>query len=519
MARYKDYDYNQTKLIPIAFSEQILPGTFEYTLNYLVDNEVDLALFEARYCNDETGAPAYDPAILLKIILYAYSRGIISSREIERGCRENIIFMALSADTQPHFTTIADFISSRHNEITVLFRNILLICDELGLIGREMFAIDGCKLPSNASKEWSGTRADFERKTEKMEQAIRHVVKKHRQLDSQQRQSSAVEYEKQQLKTLRAKVKKIKRWLADNDDKPGKTGKPRKSNITDNDSAKMKTSHGVIQGYDGVAAVDAKHQVVVHAQAFGEAQEHDLLVPMVQGTQANFRAIGTADRLGQHTKLSADSGFYNEANVKYLYEAGIDAYLPDIGFRKRDPRFAQVERYRARDKKDKQRYYGRKTRQFTSPDFHYDENTHTCICPAGKKLYSNGRSRNLGGYEALKFRGAKRDCLPCALRVQCMRNPNQTQTRQVAIFIGRAKHAPRRYIDQMKQKIDTPEGRHQYSRRLGIVEPVFAHICSHLGLNRFSLRTQRKVDIQWKLFCTVHNLLKLHRYGPGFTVR
>ena len=69
MARYKDYSYEQTKLIPLAFSQQILPGTFEYTLNYLIDNEFDLSCFEQRYHNDETGAPAYDPAILVKVRL------------------------------------------------------------------------------------------------------------------------------------------------------------------------------------------------------------------------------------------------------------------------------------------------------------------------------------------------------------------------------------------------------------------------------------------------------------------
>src|SRR5215472_3024633 len=84
MARYKDYSYEQTKLIPIAFSQQILPGTFEHTLNYLIDNEFDLSGFEQRYHNDETGAPAYDPAILLKIILYAYSRGMRSSSPASR---------------------------------------------------------------------------------------------------------------------------------------------------------------------------------------------------------------------------------------------------------------------------------------------------------------------------------------------------------------------------------------------------------------------------------------------------
>ena len=92
MARYKDYNYDQAKLLPISFSRQILPGTFEYSLNHLIDHELDLSVFDARYRNDETGAPAYDPAILLKIVLYAYSRGITSSRDIEQCCRENVVF-------------------------------------------------------------------------------------------------------------------------------------------------------------------------------------------------------------------------------------------------------------------------------------------------------------------------------------------------------------------------------------------------------------------------------------------
>ncbi len=517
MARYKDYCYEQGKFIPVSFDKQILPGTFEYTLSYLVDHEIDLSAFDARYRNDETGAPAYDPALLLKIVLYAYSRGITSSRGIERACRENVVFMALSADTQPHFTTIADFISTMGEEIVPLFRNVVLICDELGLIGKEMFAIDGCKLPSNASKEWSGTKAELAQKKRKLERAIGGMVRRHRESDAGSQDQAVQAREEQYLATLRKRVKKLKSWLDDNDDKPGKGGRPKKSNVTDNESAKMKTGKGVIQGYDGVAAVDSKRQVVVHAQAFGEAQEHDLLAPMVAGTQQTFRAIDRSDGLGQGAKLSADSGFHNEANVKYLYESGIDAYLPDIGFRKRDPRFAQVERYRARDKQERRRYFNRQSRRFTSPDFHYDEKAHTCICPAGKKLYSNGRANNLGGYEALKFRGAKRDCVPCSLRAQCLRDPSRTVTRQVAIFVGRSKQAPPRYIDQMRRKIDTIEGRYQYSRRLGIVEPVFANICSALGLRRFTLRTRRKVDIQWKLYCLVHNLMKVHRYGAGFT--
>ncbi len=95
MARYKIIDTNP-RLLPVDLSKQLLPGTFEHALNHLLDHEVDLSGFDARYCNDETGASAYPPAMLLKIVLFAYSRGIIGSRPIERACREHITFIALS---------------------------------------------------------------------------------------------------------------------------------------------------------------------------------------------------------------------------------------------------------------------------------------------------------------------------------------------------------------------------------------------------------------------------------------
>jgi transposase len=98
MARFKHYDYEQTKMIPLRFADQIQPGTFEYTLNHVVDNELDLSVFESRYRNDYNGAPAYDPALLLKIVLFAYSRGITSSRKIAQACRENIIFMVHTSE-------------------------------------------------------------------------------------------------------------------------------------------------------------------------------------------------------------------------------------------------------------------------------------------------------------------------------------------------------------------------------------------------------------------------------------
>ena len=116
----------------------------------------------------------------------------------------------------------------------------------------------------------------------------------------------------------------------------------------------------------------------------------------------------------------------------------------------------------------------------------------------------------------MKFRGNQTQCVPCPLRAKCLRHPERTVTRQVVFFTGRTAEKAETYTQKMKKKIDTPQGRSRYSQRLRIVEPVFANICSTLGLERFSLRGKNKVNTQWKLFCIVHNLLKIHRYGPGF---
>jgi transposase len=507
VARYKPYSYAQGKFIPVHFEKQILPGTFEYSLNHIIDNELDLSIFDERYRNEETGATAYDPKILLKIVLFAYSQGIVHSRRIAKACEENIIFMALSCDTKPHFTTIADFVSTMDKEITKLFREVLLVCDDLGLIGKEMFAIDGCKLPSNASKEWSGTKADFEKKAAKMERAIANILQKHREEDQNNTQSKIKESEEKFVETISKRVSKIREWLKDNDDKPGKTGKPRKSNITDNESAKMKTHRGVIQGYDGVAATDGKHQVIVQAEAFGEAQEHDLLKPMVEGVRQNFQEIGKEEDVFAKAKLLADSGYHTEKNMEMLVVENIDAYVADNRFRKRDPRFANYEKYKDEARKD---WAKGKPKLFRTDDFIFDQDMKHCICPAGKRLYRSGANE-----KAHRFKGTQTTCVGCTLREKCIRNPEKTVIRQVAYFSSKTGSGPT-FTDRMKRKIDSAVGRVLYGMRLAISEPPFSHITSALKLDRFTLRGKTKVNTQWNLFCIVHNLTKIHRYGLGY---
>jgi transposase len=107
MAKYKSYDYSQSVLIPVCLDEQLMPGSLEFAIHTLVQTRIDTSIFDHRYHNDETGREAYDPKVLLKVVLFGYSRGLISSRQIERACKENVVFMALGCGQQPDHSTIA----------------------------------------------------------------------------------------------------------------------------------------------------------------------------------------------------------------------------------------------------------------------------------------------------------------------------------------------------------------------------------------------------------------------------
>ena len=500
MAKYKYYNRKQTKIIPINLEEQLQPGTFEHTIDYLIDNKIDLSIFEQRYKNDDTGRPAWDPAIMLKIILFAYSRGIFFSRRIARACRENVVFMALSSDSQPHFTTIADFISTMEKEISKVFQEVLLICSELDLIGGEYLAIDGCKLSSNASKEWSGTKKQLAQKKEKIELVIKDLLTKHQRTDTTEK----IEKTKKdkQIEKLQKKIERIEKFLAENEDKKGKRGHINQSNITDNESAKMKSSHGMVQGFNGIGIADSKRQIILHAEAFGRGQENDLLKPMIEATKENMKAIGKGNNYLEGKKFVGDTNYHTEDNCKFLEEEKIDGYLPDQHFRKRDPRFKEASKYKPE----------RKEKRFEIKDFIYDKENDKYICPAGKILGLDNRHTKIGIHEGRKYKAIIKDCQSCKLKRKCLR---KTTTSRRYLFIIKKIHN-RNYSKEMKNKIDTLEGREHYSKRMGIIEPVFANICYAKQLFRFTLRGKIKVTIQWMLYAIVHNLEKINNYGFAY---
>jgi transposase len=513
MAKYKPYNYSQSELVALSLEEQLVPGTLEFAIHHIIENRFDISCFNDRFSNDKTGQRAINPRILLKIVLLAYSRGIVSSRRIERACRENIMFMILACRQTPDHSTIAAFISSMEKEISEIFTQVLLVCEEEGLLGGTHFSLDGVKLPSNAAKEWSGTHSDLKKKKKKIERKVADTIKEHRNRDRRYRKSKDKENDrfKKRIQRLENKAKRIEKFLAEESPKIGAQGKEIQSNITDNESAKMATSHGVIQGYNANAMVDEAHQVIVQAEAFGCVDDGRLMRPMIEGAKRNFEAIGLDQGILEKKIVSADTGYYSLENLEVCRDENLDAYIPDRNFRKRDPRFSEARRYRRPTDKRHRKY---QKRWFTVDDFHFDDKTQKLICPAGHALYKSGTNFvTTKGYVASKYKATITACRSCTIRKKCLRNESSLQ-RQVQITHGRRKGS---LMDYMKQKIDTIKGRAMYSKRLGIVEPVFGNIRAQKRMDRFTLRGKLKVQIQWLLYCIVHNVEKAANYGRYYT--
>jgi hypothetical protein len=360
------------------------------------------------------------------------------------------------------------------------------------------------KLSANVSKEWSGTLEELKHKRDKLQEKLQRVMAEHKQADRQP--ELELERQKKRERRFQVQVERLNQFLEEQKPKLGSDGKEIQSNAVDNESVKMPTSHGVLQGYNAQALVDSKHQVILAAETFS-SQDHENIEPMLAGAKKNVAAIGKDETYFQGKQLTADSNYHSFHSLAVCREEQIDAYIPDIQFRKRDPRFAEQERFRdgihGRQRSDA------KPGLFTASDFSFDPNKQVYRCPQGKELTCHARNQ-VNRYRTYDiYHARKEDCVRCPLKARCLSQPTSSR-RYLSVPV---ETQPPNLIDEMKAKIDTEQGKQFYARRLGIVEPVFANICVHKHMNRFTLRTKLKVDVQWRLFAMVHNIGKIQAFG------
>ena len=487
MARYKEASQDRI-MVAISLEEQLIPGSFEFTLREVIDNRLDLSPFDQFYSNDEVGPKAYSPQALLKVVLFAYSKGLLSSRRIEAACRTNVLFMALAGEARPDHATLASFVSTKGSVIKEVFVQVLAICAELDLIGMEQFALDGCKLSSNAAKEHSGTFAEYRKRLSSLEAKVELLMKQHQHNDSHGEQNRI----QKAIRRIQQRKVRIERFLNSHSPRVHHGTHEVKSNLTDNESAKLKTSSGYIQGYNALALSDARHQIVLNAYAIGRQFEGDELQPFLRQSLDTAKRAGILNSQFRAATLLADANYFSELNCRFLLrDQRMHALIPDPHFRSRDARFQ-----------------ARSTAQgIHQTDFTYDPQHDHYRCPRGKLLSLYTRVRS-GPHPGRKYRSQEDDCNGCPLAQSCLTKGARRRT----LFVP-DKPTSLSYAQRMRHLVDSPQGRQTYARRMAIIEPVFGNIKHTKSMNRFTLRGAMKVSIQWLCYCLVHNIEKISTTG------
>jgi transposase len=456
--QFRSCDLNQAYLLPPSLQDW-LPE--DHLARFVADvvETLDLSGIYAKYEEgDGRGLAAYDPRMMVRLLLYGYCRGVASSRRIERATYEEVAFRYLAADQHPDHDTIADFRKEHLANLSQLFVQVLRLCQQAGLVKLGHVALDGTKVKANASKHKAMSYARMGEAEKQLEEEVQALLAEAARVDAQEdgkygkgkrgdelpeewarRESrlarireakAALEREAQeraeeekarveaQLKEREKQERERGRKLGGRppqapDPEQAKPEPKAQRNFTDPDSRIMKdgATKEFVQAYNAQAVVDSHAQVIVVASVTQEANDKKQLVPMLEQVKV------LTGRPPQ--QATADAGYFSEKSVTDPKLKGIDLLV--------------------------------------APD------------------------RQKHGEE-----------------VPCGAGPPPAEAG---------------VVEQMRHKLRTVEGRAVYKLRKAVVEPVFGQIKEQRGFRRFLLRGLAKVEAEWKMICATHNLLKLFRSG------
>jgi transposase len=425
---FRPWDPKQKWLLPPEITEFIPEGHASHFVRDLVVEQLDLTSILATY-EEDRGFPPFHPAMMVALLLYAYTQGVFSSRRIAKACIERMDFAAVTGFQKPDFRTISVFRRRHLTALAGLFQQVLVLCRRAGLVTLGHVALDGTKVKANASKH----KAMSYDRMEKAEREFAAVVKgwldqaeitdlgedsrfRNRQGDEL---PDWVANKVERMKKIREAKAALEQEAADkakekkNDDdedppEPPKVDPKAQRNFTDPESRIMPTKNGFEQCFNAQAAVDAEAQVIVACDVVATNADCPQLLPMVDRIKAN---------LGRKPSVcSADAGYCSEANLEGMATRKIKAYIA-TGRQKHGTKAA----------------------------------THT----------KNGK--------------------------------------------------PGSFVARMRERLKRGGWRSPYRLRKQVVEPVFGQIKQAMGFRQFLLRGLARVQAEWSLVCTAHNLLKLAR--------
>jgi len=336
MAKFKEYHQDQIMLLPPSLDEKVPADHLARHISAVVD-QLDLSGIEDSYSS--LGCHAYHPAMLIKVILYAYSLGLRSSRRIQKEIREDLVFMWLAGRQEPDFRTISDFRKSRLGDIKQLFNQVLSICRELGMVKCGKVSIDGTKIEANSGKHKITYRKTLEKARDAYEDTVERILDEAERVDAEEdrlyanrdgysldRPFSADEIRKAVGKVKRQKEKierdleKAEAKLAGVEEKLERMGEQRNSfGNTDPDATLMMMKEGSLGiGYNVQLATE--EQVIVGYGVYQRPNDNHLLRPMIEEVEKN---LGVKPQT-----IVADKGYCSQANYEYVVQRQIETAIP-----------------------------------------------------------------------------------------------------------------------------------------------------------------------------------------------
>lgn len=459
-------------LMPLSVADWLPGGHLAWFVIDVVD-ELDLSAFLCGYRPDGRGGAAYSPAMMVALLVYAYSVGERSSRSIERRCVEDVAFRVVAANQVPDHATIARFRVTHAGALAALFGQVLALCARAGLVRAGLLAVDGTRLAANAARSANRTAEQLAAEILAEADAV-DAAESDRFGDARGDELPA----EVSGPGRRARLQRLLRELEDEEAEKSyeahiarraeveeATGRPvrgrrpkadsathrsrQRANTTDPDSRLEKVKGGYVQGYNAQAVVTAD-QFIVAAEVTNEANDVGQFAPMITAAKSNLRSAGGKSRV---RTVVADAGYWSNDNAEL---AGVETLIAP----------------------GKARHMKRVTDTETA------------------------RSELLARVERGEVSRAD-----AAARLAV------TRARVNQLLRRRRAGTAETLTTAMVAKLATPRGKRLYKKRSPSVEPVFAQIKHNRGIRTFSLRGLPAVDSEWKLIAATHNLLKLWRHN------
>ena len=490
MPAFKDYpaDYSQSQLFPDNVFD-LLPDDHDCFVYRDLFEQLDTSEVDARY--SRRGQRAYAPLQIVSILIYAYSHGVFSSRQIEKRCNEDLGFMHIAGKHCPNFRVLSDFRKDRGDFFRSCFKQTVRMALELDMASLGHVSLDGSKFKANSSKHKAmsyGRMRERERALcEEIEALSEQALRCDEEEDRAYRDRTGYEL-REDLRDRERRLERIreaKRALEAREEelRPGRAIEDKKQiSFADKDARIMGKKGAFDYAYNARIGVDGDARIIVGQHVSQAANDQ--------------REVGRSlDELEESSgrlpdKMSLDNGYYSGENLGAVSDRGVEAYI-------------------ATDRGEKPAATGVDDgdRRLVKADFRYDEERDGFHCPGGQFL----ALRRVDAKGRREYRGEAEACAACAYHDRCCRSKSgaaRTVTSDGREPLRRA----------MNERMSRPESRAIYSRRKVIVEPVFGQI-KNTGFRGFGMRGKSKVDGEFSLVCAAHNVKKMVHAAIAGVVR